>query len=252
MRKFVNEKDFVLLLAENEKYLVKVGNKKLNTNSGYINLKNLVGKKYGEKVTTHIGKKFVIVEPCLIDFMKKKLKRIPQIVSPKDASLILAYTGIRQNSVVLDAGSGSGFLAIFLAYYLPDGRIITYEKRKEYVEVVERNVKTLGLNNIEVRNRDIIEDGFDEKDIDLITLDMKDAEKVVKHAYKSLKHGGWLVIYSPYIEQVLKVKKEIQKRNFTDVKVVESIVREWKVEKYTRPSTLGIMHTGFLTFARKV
>ena len=81
---------------------------------------------------------------------------------------------------------------------------------------------------------------------------MKNAEKVIKHAYKALKAGGYLVVYSPYIEQVISVLKKIQKFNFCEIKTLENIVREWQFEKYTRPKTLGIMHTGFLTFARKV
>ena len=170
---------------------------------------------------------------------------------PKDASLILAHTGVRRDSLILDAGSGSGFLAIFLAYYLPQSKVVTYEKRKDFYRVVKKNVKLLGLTNIEVKNKDVLQ-GFDESNADLITLDMKDAEKAIKHAYNSLAHGGWLVVYSPYIEQVLKVKREIEKRRFTQIRIVEAVEREWKFEKYTRPSTLGIMHTGFLTFARKV
>jgi tRNA (adenine57-N1/adenine58-N1)-methyltransferase len=75
---------------------------------------------------------------------------------------------------------------------------------------------------------------------------------VVKHAYKALKPGGYLVVYSPHIEQVISVSREIEKKDFCDLKTVENIVREWQIEKITRPKTTGIMHTGFLTFARKV
>ena len=82
----------------------------------------------------------------------KKLKRLPQVVTPKDASQILAHTGIPTNAKILDAGSGSGFLAIFLAWYCSKGKVITYEKRKEFAEVVEKNIKKTGLKNIKVKN----------------------------------------------------------------------------------------------------
>jgi tRNA (adenine57-N1/adenine58-N1)-methyltransferase len=188
-------------------------------------------------------------ERNLLDILKK-LKRLPQIVTPKDASLILAYTGISPDSLIVDAGSGSSFLCIFLAYYCSQGKVITYEKRHDFAEVARKNIKLSGLKNIILKEKDILE-GIEEKDVDLITLDMKDVEKVIKNAYDSLKVGGWLAVYSPYIEQVISTRKEIEKLNFTDVKTVENIVREWRVGKHTLPEVSGVMHTGWLTFARK-
>jgi len=181
----------------------------------------------------------------------KGLKRLPQVITPKDSSLILAYTGIPTDAKIVDAGSGSGFLAIFLAWYCPNGKVVTYEKRKEFADVVKKNVEKTGLKNIEVKNKNILE-GIDEKDLDLITLDMKECEKVVPEAYEKLKSDGWLVIYSPYVEQVTKVMEEMKKAGFKDVKCVENVVREWQSEYgFTRPKSQGLMHTGWLSFGKK-
>ena len=46
------------------------------------------------------------------------------------------------------------------------------------------------------------------------------------------------------------IKKEIKKK-FRVVRTIEAIIREWKSEYTTRPETIGLMHTGFLTFAKK-
>lgn len=180
----------------------------------------------------------------------KNLKRVPQIIMPKDSSLILAYTGISPDSLIVDAGSGSGFLAIFLAYYCRKGKVVTYEKRSDFAKVAKKNVKFTGLKNIIVKEKDVLE-GIEEKNVDLITLDMKGAEKVVKMSFDALKTGGWLVVYSPYIEQVISVRKKIEKLNFKGIKTVENIVREWRVGRHTLPEVSGVMHTGWLTFARK-
>jgi tRNA (adenine57-N1/adenine58-N1)-methyltransferase len=80
---------------------------------------------------------------------------------------------------------------------------------------------------------------------------MKDAEKIVEDAYNALKPGGWLVVYSPYIEQVKLVNEKIEKMPFVELKTIECIKREWQIGSFTRPKTLGLMHTGWLTFARK-
>jgi len=199
----------------------------------------------------HLDKKFSIVKPNIKDILEKKVKRMPQIIMPKDAALILAYTGIEPGSLIVDAGTGSAFLSIFLANYIKPGKIVTYENNRRFVKVAEENIKLSGLKNIKLKQKDITE-GIDERNVDLITLDMKGVEKVVGHAYKALKPGGYLVVYSPYVEQITSVVKEIEKKDFSNIKTVENIVREWQIEKYTRPKSMGLMHTGWLTFARKV
>jgi len=244
--------ELVLLVSKDSTYLVEVSEKELHTKDGVFKLRELKKKKFGGEIKTHMGKKFRIVKPNIIDILEKRLKRMPQIIMPKDLGLILTYTGISPGSLVVDAGCGSGFLAIFLANYVKPGKVVTYEINKKFAKIARENIKASGLSKfIKLKQKDITK-GIAEKNVDLVCLDMKNAEKVVKHAYKALKPGGYLVVYSPYIEQVKKVVREIEKRNFSSIKIVENIVREWQFEKHLRPKTLGIMHTGFLIFARKI
>jgi tRNA (adenine57-N1/adenine58-N1)-methyltransferase len=182
--------------------------------------------------------------------LEKKAKRLPQIIMPQDAAMILAYTGISPKSLIVDAGAGSGFLSIFLAYYCPLGRVVSYEINEKFAQLVKENAKLVGVKNLTIKNRDILE-GIDEKNVDLVTLDMKDAEKNVENVYNALKTGGWLAVYSPYIEQVKLVCGKIEALPFVEVSTVECIKREWQVSDFTRPKTLGLLHTGWLTFARK-
>ena len=241
----------VLLIRKNESYLVKVGQGIFNTRSGTINLSELVKKKIGEEIETHLGKKFRIVEPNLKDFFEKAFKRGAQVILPKDAALILAYTGIKSNSKVIDAGTGTGYLAIFLANYLSEGKVITYEKDERFIKIAEENIKLSGLKNIILKKKDVTK-GFDEKNVDLVTLDLKDVKKVINHAFKALKFGGFLAIYCPTVDELLEVLDEIENFSFSKPVIIESIVREWKYEKTLRPKTKGLMHTGFLIFTRKV
>ena len=243
--------ELVLLLSKEKSYLTEVRGGKINLQEGMIDLKSLSKKRFGDVIKTHIGKKFSIVKPNLNDILKKKMKRLPQIIMPKDAALILAYTSIGPGDMVVDAGCGSAFLTIFLANYVKPGKVISYEINRQFARMAKENIKNSGLTNIRLKTKDV-RSGIAEKNADLVTLDMQNCEKVVKHAYNSLKVGGWLVVYSPYIEQVKKVMKEIDKMNFTQIKTVENIVREWQVRDHTLPMRSGIMHTGFLTFARKI
>lgn len=239
-----------VIIAGKKNYLVKVSDENFSTEYGTINLSKLKKKKIGDKIKSNSGEEFLIAKPSFIDVLMKKCKRLPQIVMPKDAALILAYTGIPTNAKIVDAGAGSGFLSIFLAYYCSNGNVVTYEKNKEFAKIVRKNIEKLRLKNIQVKEKDILK-GIEENNLDLITLDMKESENVIEEAYKKLKFGSWLVVYSPYIEQVKKVVEKM-KNYFTDIITIENITREWKVNYHTLPKSSGIMHTGFLTFGRKL
>lgn len=185
----------------------------------------------------------------ITDFLNKA-KRGPQVITPKDLGMIVSVTGCSPGWKVVDAGTGSGFLSIFLGNL--GCKVFTYEKKESFYDLAKGNIKNSGIKSIKIRNADITK-GIKEKNVDMITLDMKEAEKVVKHAYKSLKSGGWLVVYSLHIEQIQRVWKELRKYEFGKVRILENLEREWQIEglTFTRPKTNMLGHTGFLTFTRK-
>lgn len=177
----------------------------------------------------------------------RKLKRGAQIIIPKDLGYIITETGINKKSKVLDAGSGSGYLACFLAAI--SKKVISYEIRKDFVELVKGNKKKLGLKNLTVKQGDVFEK-IPEKDIDVIILDLKDSHKALDNAYKALKPNGYLVIYNPQITQAQQIVNNVKKFNY--IKTIELIERSWKIkDKIVRPDFKGLGHTGFLTFLRK-
>jgi tRNA (adenine57-N1/adenine58-N1)-methyltransferase len=243
--------EVILLLSKESSYLIEVKKGELHTKDGIFKLDEILKKKFGDKIKTHLGKEFIIVKPTINDILEKKIKRTAQVILPKDAALILAQTGISSDSLVIDFGTGSAYLAIFLANYLSKGKVVTYEKNKEFAKIASENIKASGLKNIKLKRKDVSK-GVEERNADLVTIDLQHPEKFIKLAYRVLKLGGWLAVYSPTIEEMLKVKKEIKKFNFLQPVAVENIVREWKLKKTTRPKTMGIMHTGFLIFARKI
>lgn len=183
---------------------------------------------------------------------RRKLKRGPQVILPKDAALILSYSGIVPGSKVVDAGAGSGFLATFLGTYLRPGKVYTYESDERFLQVVKDNIKICGLEDVVTLKHADVTKGIKERKIDLVTLDLRDARKALKHVRKALVEGGMVVVYSPTVEHLMGVIKELKKEKFSELKTVENIVREWKTDLTTRPETMGLMHTGFLTFAKKV
>ncbi|MEM7826901.1 MAG: methyltransferase domain-containing protein [Candidatus Aenigmatarchaeota archaeon] len=179
-----------------------------------------------------------------------KVKRMPQVVLPKDAALIVAYTGVSPGWDVLDAGTGSAFLSIFLANLVKPGKVVSYEKNKQYAENALRHAKEFEIRNLEIINQDILKADIKEK-FDLITLDMKGANAAVKKLDKNLKACGYFAVYSPHIEQVKLVRSALENLDYKVI-TLENIVREWKVtSKFTHPLPTGIIHTGFITIGRK-
>ena len=93
---------------------------------------------------------------------------------------------------------------------------------------------------------------IDEKDVDLVTLDMPGSDKAVKNAYKALKQNGCICGYLPHMEQVKSFVSKLEKFHFRNVVVLEIIARDMLVRKEgMRPSTKGVWHTAYLTFAQK-
>jgi tRNA (adenine57-N1/adenine58-N1)-methyltransferase len=178
--------------------------------------------------------------------LMKKLKRGPQVILPKDLGIIVSMSGMNKDSVVIDAGAGSGYAAIFFASIAH--KVITYENHPEFAAFVRKNIERSGLDNITLREKDIFK-GVKEK-ADIIHLDLPNAEKIFKSKY-TLKEGGCIVSYLPNVEQVVKFVTTAQKKGF-ETFTVEVMLRELMIrETGTRPQTKGLMHTGYLTFARK-
>jgi len=178
--------------------------------------------------------------------LMKKLKRGPQVILPKDLGIITAFSGMNKDSIIIDAGTGSGFAAIFFASIAK--KVITYENRKEFADFARKNIERSGFDNIVLREKDVFK-GFKEK-ADVVHLDLPDAEKIFKTKF-GLKEEGCVVSYLPNVEQVVKFSNLAMKKNF-ETFTVEVMLRELMVrESGTRPQTKGLMHTGYLTFARK-
>jgi len=178
-----------------------------------------------------------------------KLKRGPQVILPKDIGMILAFSGAGKETFAVDAGAGSGWLAVSLGNVCK--KVVSYERRPEFAEMASGNVKRAGLSNVEIRQKDVFE-GIEEKEVDLVTLDLADAEKAVPHAAGALKQGGVLVGYLPHVEQVKRFVDACNASGLKDVFTLEAMVRQYLVrEQGIRPENTGLWHTAYLVFAKK-
>jgi len=180
----------------------------------------------------------------------RKCKRGPQVVLPKDIGVILAHSGIGKNSTVVDAGAGSGWLAISLANVAK--KVTSYEWREEFAELAEKNAARAGVSDsLEIKRKNVL-DGIDEKDVDAVTLDLADSDKAVAHAHGALRKGGMVFGYVPHVEQARRFFEACTAAGFTDIRMLEAINRNYLVrEAGVRPENTGLTHTAYIVFATK-
>jgi tRNA (adenine57-N1/adenine58-N1)-methyltransferase len=245
--------DVLLYLDRKRTYLVRVEKgKSFHTHKGFIQLDDLVGKEYGTRIASSMGVEFIALKPTLRDYIFK-MQRKTQISYPKDIALILVFSGVGPGSRVVEAGTGTGALTSALAFYVkPAGKVYSYEIRREFMDMALKNLKRAGVSEyVDLKNKDITE-GIDEKDVDAVVLDMATPWMVIPQAYSALKGSGALVSFSPTIDQVIKTVDALKEEGFVDIETIECLVRSMQVELgKTRPQTLMIGHTGYITFARK-
>lgn len=223
------------------------GDRDVHTNYGVIRKEKLVDENIGSVIETHNGRKFFLIKPSVVDFHEKG-RRGPQAVTLKDCALIAGYTGISTGSRVVEAGVGSGILSMFIANIIKPATLVSYEIREDFAKIAQENFNKFGFENIKIKMQDIYE-GIDERNLDLVALDLPEPWRVVEHAKKALKVGGYISSYSPSIEQNKKFCDAL--RDDFMFETIEAILRTWDME-VVRPHSRMIGHTGFITFARLV
>lgn len=249
----LNEGDIVTIWIDPKRvFLVKLAKgKRLDTDKGYILHDDIIGKEYGDVLKLSRATAYLL-RPILEDIYLD-LKRPSQVLYPKDVAYMIYSSSVEPGSVVIEAGTGSGFLAISLAHFLgKEGKVITYDVRRDMQETAKFNASVLNLQDrIEFKLKDIRE-GFEEKGVDAVFLDMPSPWEVVEKAYEALKPSAALIVFVPTVNQVEKTYLEMENKGFVEIHAEELILREYKVkEGATRPKNVGITHTGYIIRGRK-
>ncbi|HGJ64178.1 TPA: methyltransferase domain-containing protein, partial [bacterium] len=220
-------------------------NKDYHCSDGVFKAEDL--KKTNGKIKSNTGKEFYIIEASFIDSYKG-IKKQAQTIPLKDLGFILAETGIGTDSIVADAGSGSGGAACFIARYVR--KVYSFDINEKNLQQAKKNAQYFNIENIEFKKVDVYKE-IPVKDVDLLLLDLPEPWKAIGAANIAVKHGGFIVIYCPQITQAQQFINEA--KDFLHIKTVEIIEREWKIEgQIVRPKSLSNIHSGFLVLLRKI
>jgi tRNA (adenine57-N1/adenine58-N1)-methyltransferase catalytic subunit len=242
--------DKEICLVKDKTFFIKDLNQPFHTQHGFITKEDL-NKPSGSLIKSSKGTDFIINDANFFD-KYHKIKRGAAVIPPKDIGVIISTVGLNKNSIVVDAGAGSGAMCCFLAGIAK--HVTSYDVRDDHFDIVKGNIEFLGLDNLTLKKGNIYEK-IDEEDIDFLNLDVPEPWFVIPQAKKCLKVGGFISVYNPTLPQISDFVEELKKEDsFYLVKVVEIIEREWEVNKRKiRPKTQQkISHSGFLAFARKI
>jgi tRNA (adenine57-N1/adenine58-N1)-methyltransferase catalytic subunit len=251
----IEESSYVLLFhTPRKKWLTKVvSDKKFHTHLGIVDISSIIGMEYGSAIRTTEGKLIFLLEPTIHDFIMKSERRT-QIVYPKDLGYIVARTGLKNGSKVLEVGTGSGALATFMASIVkPEGHIYSFDVNSEFMEIAKRNLEKAGMATYVTLYKHDPHQGVDIRNADVATVDLGDPWTVVDQVYDALKGGGAFVAICPTMNQIEKTAAQLKKSGYAEIDCVELMIRNMEArEGMTRPSMRMIGHTTYLVFARKV
>jgi tRNA (adenine57-N1/adenine58-N1)-methyltransferase len=247
--------DITLIIGKDRRSFIRTvkEGQRFETHFGYIDFDDLIGVPYGSQVPTHKGHKLFILMPNTDDLISH-LQREGQIIFPKDLGYIALKLGIRPGVRVIEAGSGSGGLTLFLAMLVgAEGHVYSYERREKMLERALLNVRRLDLLDRVTFHLHDIADGFKEDDVQALFLDVREPEDYLPQARAALRGGGFFGAIVPTVNQVVALVDKLYDGPWYLLEVEELIRRPFKtIPARIRPEDQIIGHTGFLIFARAV
>ena len=209
-------------------------------------------------VTSSKNHEYYVYIPSFDEFILL-MKRGPQIIYPKDIGAILIAGNISKNSNILEIGTGSGALTLYLNLILDKkSQLFTLDEneknQRRAQKTIERFVASSKINNLVdviYINSKLSAFAFNDlaDKVDTIITDIPEPwEFFLKNQIK--QNLNW-VSYLPSISQVEKIVTKLRENNFVNIKITETLNREWIVDKkIVRPKNEMVGHTGFVVGAR--
>ncbi|XP_051880570.1 tRNA (adenine(58)-N(1))-methyltransferase, mitochondrial isoform X2 [Pristis pectinata] len=232
-----------------QKMFLLVAGGELHSKWGMLTHQEILGHLPGQVFRTSTGSEFVLRRPTLEEFVLL-MRRGPAISYPKDATTMLMMMDVGNGDCVLESGSGSGAMTLFLSRAVgSSGHVYSFEVRKDHHNTAKRNYQCWRNayevawekewpNNVDFINKDIVfaTDDIQGKMFDAIALDMLNPQLALPVISTHLKQGGVCAVYLANITQVIDLLEGIRSSclSFSCEKILEVIHRDWFVAPAVR------------------
>lgn len=146
----------------------------------------------------------------------------------------IAKLDLREDSVLVDVGAGSGSVGIEATNFIPKGKVFGIEVNPDGIEVIKQNIEKFNIKNYE-----LIE-GLAPNDIPEIKIDRMfiggskgNLEIILKWFLNHSREDAKLVINTITLESLGEAMKGLEKLEFCEVEVVNiNIARNKKIGRY--------------------
>jgi len=243
----------VIVDESGRKYLVRLERRMLEVPGlGVVDGAILSDAGFGKEF--RIGTRtLLMLRPSLKDTLST-IERKAQIITSKDSFIIPAHLDIGCGSRVVEAGVGSaGLTMVLLRAVGPQGKVYSYEMRKDFATIAKRNVAASeNAACWELRIDDVCKADLP-KEVDAAFLDMPSPWDALPNVVPVLRAGGHVGVYVPNANQLETAVKKMRDLGLGEVTAFETIQREMVVhEGGVRPSFENLGHTGYLAFGRRM
>lgn len=247
----------LLIDGKGRHYLVRLDPaRSFQYHRGVLPHTELIGLTEGALVESSGGGRLRVLRPRLADYILK-MRRGAQVVYPKDLGPILMWADIAPGMNVLEAGTGSGALAMALARAVgPTGRLVSVERRDDHASHARSTIERwFGRvpDHVELRVGEV-EEMVAEVAPDRIVLDLPEPWHAAEAAATGQPPGGVFCAYLPTIPQIQTLVDTFDRLGaFGEVEVFETLHRTWNISgRSVRPDHTMVGHTGFVVVGRRV
>ena len=249
----------VVVKTSKSKYLAVIDvEKEFITNEGKFSFSVIT--KIPSKVQSSTDVEFKIYYPTYKEFVLL-MKRGPQIIYPKDIGQIILEADIHKYSNVLEIGTGSGALTLYLLNIIGTGGSlisldVSKKNQRRAKKTIDRYMSTNDFKNnynLDFITTSLVDFNYKEysEEVDTVVTDVPEPWEFFENniVTKDLK---W-VSYLPSISQITKFNDVLINNKFENIEVKEVILRDWVVDKkIVRPSNKLVSHTGFIISGRYI
>ncbi|KAJ1882995.1 tRNA (adenine-N(1)-)-methyltransferase catalytic subunit trm61 [Coemansia sp. RSA 1722] len=212
-----------------------------NNKFGSFSHDQMIGLRYGSKMTTREGRGFVYLLHPTPALWTQVVPHRTQILYLPDISFVSMHLDLRPGKVMIESGTGSGSFSHSIARTIaPTGHLYTFEYHELRAETARQEFKDHNLSDvITIEHRDVIANGFGRFNIaDAVFLDLPAPWDAVAAAKDALRKDtiGRICCFSPCIEQVQRTALALDEHGFSDIRMYECLAKDYEVRKVPCPN----------------